>query len=229
MNIRKIIKSIYFDESYLFTKITEKYIYDRKVVLIDVGANIGISTLYFAKKYPFRGIICVEASPLNFEILRKNVKSNNLKGICLIQGFATDSSKEKIDFFHNVFSPGGSAGLGFKNFPSSSTKLFSVDTVKISDLIRHSNQLFVLKVDIEGAEYKVLQELAFGNVTDRIIELIVEVTMGTSPEFEALAATIRLYTDLGFTFRVTSDLQNKDLVALNKQGHLLLHLINQKY
>lgn len=228
-NVRKIIKSIYFDKSYVITKVAEKYIYDGKVIMIDIGANIGISTLYFAKKYPLMEIICIEASPINFGLLRKNVKANNLKRVKSVQGFASDSSNKPIDFFHNILSPGGSAGLGYKNFPESAIELFSVNSIKISDLILDSKKLFVLKLDIEGAEYKVLQELADSNVTCRIIELIVEVTMGNSQEFEVLSKIIRLYTELGFTYRITSDFQNRDLVELNKQGHLFLNLINQKY
>lgn len=228
-NVRKIIKSIYLDKSYVITKVTEKYICAGKVVMIDIGANIGISTLYFSKKYPLMEIICVEASPINFELLRKNLKVNNLKRIKSVQGFASDSNKKQIYFFHNTLSPGGSAGQGYKDVSKSETELFSVNSVKISDLILDSKKFFVLKVDIEGAEYTVLKELADNNVTDRIIELIVEVTMGNSQEFEALSKIVGLYTELGFTYRITSDFQNKDLVKLNKQGHLLLNLINQRY
>jgi len=228
-NVRKIIKSIYFEKSYVITKVAEQYIYDGKVVMIDIGANIGISSLYFAKKYPLMEIVCIEASPKNFVLLRKNVKSNNLKRIKTIQGFASNLSGQQIDFFHNVLSPGGSAGVGYKNFPSTPIELYSVKSIKISDLILDSKNFFVLKVDIEGAEYKVLKDLADSNVTDRIILLIVEVTMGNSREFEALSEIIRLYSKLGFTYRITSDFQNKDIVELNKQGHLLLYLMNQKY
>lgn len=228
-NVRKIIKSIYLDKSYVITKVAEKYINEGKVVLIDIGANIGISTLYFSKKYPLMEFICVEASPINFELLRINLKVNNLKRIKCVQGFASNSSKEQIDFFHNILSPGGSAGQGYKDVSKSEIELFSVSSVKISDLILDSKKFFVLKVDIEGAEYTVLQELADNNVTDRIIELIVEVTIGNSQEFEALSKIIGLYTELGFTYRITSDFHTKDLVKLNKQGHLLLSLINQRY
>ena len=45
----------------------------KKLPIIDCGANIGISSLWFAKEFPGAEIYAVEPSPTNFEMLRKNV------------------------------------------------------------------------------------------------------------------------------------------------------------
>ena len=42
-------------------------------VIVDLGANIGLSTLAFAGKYPTARIVCVEPHPENAKLLRNNV------------------------------------------------------------------------------------------------------------------------------------------------------------
>ncbi len=43
--------------------------------IIDCGANIGITALYFAARYPNARIYSVEPDPSNFAILKQNVAS----------------------------------------------------------------------------------------------------------------------------------------------------------
>src|SRR5918911_488572 len=41
--------------------------------VVDLGANIGLTTLYFAKSYPQARFICIEPDPNNASVLRRNV------------------------------------------------------------------------------------------------------------------------------------------------------------
>ena len=40
--------------------------------IIDCGANIGLTALFLAERYPNAGIICIEPDPQNFVLLQKN-------------------------------------------------------------------------------------------------------------------------------------------------------------
>ena len=42
-------------------------------IIVDVGANIGMASLYFATKYPQARIIAIEPETSNFEMLAQNV------------------------------------------------------------------------------------------------------------------------------------------------------------
>ena len=42
--------------------------------IVDVGANIGLSTILYANKYPKARILAVEPEPSNFEMLKKNTE-----------------------------------------------------------------------------------------------------------------------------------------------------------
>jgi FkbM family methyltransferase len=45
----------------------------RKPIIVDAGANIGASALYFEQQFPAARIVSVEPDPANLEVLRKNV------------------------------------------------------------------------------------------------------------------------------------------------------------
>jgi FkbM family methyltransferase len=42
-------------------------------LILDCGANIGLSSLYFAKNWPSAHVIAIEPDPSNFELLQRNV------------------------------------------------------------------------------------------------------------------------------------------------------------
>ena len=50
-------------------------------VIIDIGANVGIVSFYFAKKYPNAKIFAYEPHPLNFQNLVKGIEVNNITNI----------------------------------------------------------------------------------------------------------------------------------------------------
>lgn len=74
-------------------------------VIIDGGANIGMTTLFFSQKYPRAKIVAIEPETSNFEILKKNC--SGLPNVALInaalwsteQDFVVrDSTTEKWAF-----------------------------------------------------------------------------------------------------------------------------------
>jgi len=50
-------------------------------VIIDIGANVGIVSFYFAKKYPNSKIFAYEPHPLNYQNLLKGIEENNITNI----------------------------------------------------------------------------------------------------------------------------------------------------
>src|ERR1700733_11933508 len=53
-------------------------------VIFDLGANIGLSTVYYANKFPTAKIIAVEPDPSNFALLEKNCEP--YRNVTLVQG-----------------------------------------------------------------------------------------------------------------------------------------------
>jgi hypothetical protein len=44
--------------------------------IIDAGAHIGLSAVFFADKYPQATVVAIEPEPSNFEILERNAKNH---------------------------------------------------------------------------------------------------------------------------------------------------------
>lgn len=73
-------------------------------LIIDCGANIGVSVLEWKYRWPTSRIICFEPDPFAFEILETNIKKNdlpNVLGVC-----AAISNQEGQAIFHGQINRG---------------------------------------------------------------------------------------------------------------------------
>lgn len=134
-------KDLFIDETYAFKCINVQ------PRILDLGANIGLSVLYFKQLFPNAEITAYEADPLIFEHLKKNVHGNGFVDVRLLNQAAWDE-KTTIQF-SSEGADGGRAAVAHD------ANLISVDAVDIRDVLKEGNFNF-LKMDIEGAEERVL-------------------------------------------------------------------------
>ena len=125
-------------------------------VVIDVGANIGYYTLIFAKLVGNTGkVIAFEPEPKNFEILKKNVSINKLTNVILEQKIVSSTNGKTKLFLANT------GIVGHHTTPTkNSTNFIEVDSVTLDDYFLTNNiskKINFLKIDVEGAEIKVLE------------------------------------------------------------------------
>ena len=115
--------------------------------IVDLGANVGLTTLYFASKAPGARFICVEPAPSNAELLRRNVRV--LPQVVIVQAaVAKTSGTVAFDDTRPTWGGGITCGGGIR-----------VAAISIDDLIMHyapEGMIDLLKMDIEGAEADVL-------------------------------------------------------------------------
>lgn len=154
-------------------------------IIIDAGAHIGLSSVYFASRYPDARIIAVEPEPSNFEILLKNAENHGQ--IKPVQ--AGLWSKRTSLRIQNV----GAATWSFRvvEEPSGS----GIPAVGIPEIMADFNiqQIDVLKIDIEGSEFEVLKnsDSWISSVKTLIIELHDRYQPGCS---EALSRALSGYS-----------------------------------
>ncbi len=122
-------------------------------IIVDVGANIGLSAIYFARRFPEATIIALEPDPANFKMLEKNAE--RYPKIIPIHAalWNSDGSIEVYD------SGRGSWGMRVKEHaPGPDT--VRVPSITLNTLLdKHGiSTVDLLKVDIEGAECEVLQD-----------------------------------------------------------------------
>lgn len=155
LNIRKsgsdirVFKQIFLDEVYHFFPQD----FNPKVI-IDAGANVGYSAVWFASKFPNAKILAIEPEKSNFDLLKTNT-INRLTIIPIKAGLWFEKSFLKI---HD--SKSGSWAFETR-IPKKGEKT-DVETVTIPELIINYklNQIDLLKIDIEGAEYELFQNQA---------------------------------------------------------------------
>jgi len=121
-------------------------------LIIDLGANIGIETLRFAKLYPKAKIFSIEAVKENFETLIKNTK--NMSNVTSINAAIWDKNtklkiikKSESGQARYVREVKYSDKFHMKGIPFS--KILSAHLIK---------NICILKVDIEGAERKLFNK-----------------------------------------------------------------------
>lgn len=113
-------------------------------LIIDAGANIGASALWFSIAFPRSRVLCFEPDPSNFKLLEMNTAGLNVELYQAAIG-ATDGFVDMID-------PGlGEWGYQTNANPSGATEKISLGRV-VKNKAKSGLAPFVVKIDIEGGE-----------------------------------------------------------------------------
>jgi FkbM family methyltransferase len=120
-------------------------------IIIDAGANIGFTTLYFAKQYPTTKIFSLEPDKENFEYLKKN--TSGYKNLIPIQS-ALWNKVGTIEIKDNGY---GVRGYMTEEGSSTESSASSIPSTTLEALIKENNvtTIDILKMDIEGSEKEV--------------------------------------------------------------------------
>ena len=117
-----------------------------KPLILDLGANIGISAKYFANCYPEATVVAIEPASKNIEALKNNSQSQqNIKVMHAAAGVESGTV--------SLFDP-GKGNNAYRTFGQSSELLETVPCHSVPDLLNEhrSETPFLIKIDIEGAE-----------------------------------------------------------------------------
>lgn len=135
-------KEIFKNEIYRFKANSDK------PHILDCGANIGLSVIYFKKLYPKAVITAFEPDKAIFQILKQNMHAFSLNDVELIEKGVSDKLGS-VDFFSDGADGGRIAQGDEKN-------LIKIETVRLADYL--DKPIDMLKIDIEGAELDVLRD-----------------------------------------------------------------------
>ncbi len=136
--------------------------------VLDLGANIGVYTLIFAKLVGKSGhVFAFEPDPTNFEILSKNVKENKHENVTLVQK-AVSEKNDKIKLFvskrnhasHRIFDS------------EEKRNSIEVDVITLDTYFKKiKNPINFIKMDVEGVEGATL--LGASNIIKNSKDLVI--------------------------------------------------------
>jgi FkbM family methyltransferase len=121
--------------------------------IVDLGANIGLATLWFKRQYPGARIVALEPDPDVFACLERNVRQNRLAGLELVNKAAW--SEDATLRFVQDGADGGRAADPADARLADRRQVVEVQALAIEPFLA-GRPIDFLKIDIEGAEAVVL-------------------------------------------------------------------------
>lgn len=168
-------------------------------IILDCGANIGIATLFFKSLFPAATILSFEPDPASFHLLEKNISNNALQNVTPYNLALWDENSE-VQFFTDSANP-GSLHMSTNVHRLAGTPI-SVPARRLSDFI--TGTVDFLKLDVEGAELRVLQELVRSGKINSIRQMVVEYHHKIPGEPSAMSAFLRILEDNHFEYQITT-------------------------
>jgi FkbM family methyltransferase len=122
--------------------------------IVDVGANVGISVVYWAHRYPAARVDAYEPHPFHLAMIEGHLKMNRIGSRVTVHPVAVGTSA-------------GAAWLtdeqGSSRIENSGATGFSVRVVDFFETLG-ATRIDLLKMDIEGAEYAIFMDKRFSKV-----------------------------------------------------------------
>jgi FkbM family methyltransferase len=131
-------------------------------LVVDLGANVGYSCLYWLRAFPNARVLAFEPHPVHLEQLRKNLELNHWSGRADLVAAAAGTTSGS-----GRLTDGGAGSsllmkTGFASLP-----------VPVVDWFEHvgGRTIDLLKMDIEGSEYDLLADPRFAQLDVRVLVL----------------------------------------------------------
>lgn len=172
--------------------------------IIDCGSNIGLSVLYFKAIYPSSKIIAFEPDANNFLLLEENVRQNHLQDVQLNKA-AVWTRDGEISFESNE-----SEASHISDNASSNR----VASVSLRRILEQHQSIDFLKVDIEGAEWPVMNDIQ--DQLRRVDNLFLEYH-GKARETQKFNDLISILSKAGFKVYVRNAADNLDHPFVEKE------------
>lgn len=173
---------------------------DDRPVILDCGANIGMASLYFKWLYPKAQIKAFEPDPATFQLLKQNMSRNELD--VETHNCALWDEDAELDFFVDSKNPGGllmsTDGSRWYGEPT------KVKGRRLSEFM--DGQIDFLKLDVEGAEHRVLCDLVATGKLKRIRQMVVEYHHRMGHQKSCLAEFLLQLENAGFEYQIHAGL-----------------------
>lgn len=167
-------------------------------LIIDCGANIGMATLFFKSMAPDARIIAFEPDPATFALLTENVTGNRLEDVDL-RNEALWKEEGRLTF-HVGDEPGG---LMMSVLPERMQgRRVEVDGVPLSRTLKEHTDVDLLKLDVEGAEMDIVEELDTSGTLGNVREWIIEYHHRIGEASSRLSRFLEVFEKWGYEYQI---------------------------
>lgn len=206
----KVAGSDYATLNFLFNEIfiTNEYYLkpsEKELFIIDCGANIGMSVLYFKRLFPNSRILAFEPNPYAFELLSKNIKANNVSKVELYNVALYDKESEISFFIKN----NKGALDGSVNKERGGSKELKVIAQKLSQYIINIPEIDLIKIDVEGAEINIIEDLCASGTLQNVKEYLIEFHHNLPCSSTSLAAFLEIFEQHHFKYNIKTGYTKK--------------------
>jgi FkbM family methyltransferase len=152
---RELVKNRYNIESIEFSP---------NDIVIDIGAHVGVVSIYIAKRFPFVKIYAYEPIPDNYEHLVINLKANGVNNVTP-HNLAITSDGRKFDMIVNFTNNSGGGTGHLRNMNLHHHFHYTVESVTLDSVFEEYNigVCKLLKIDCEGTEHEILWNTRYLN------------------------------------------------------------------
>ena len=163
-----ILSEVFLEGAYNIVSPTSK-----KIALIDIGMNVGITSLFFASKENVDKVFSFEPFKPTFSLALQNIALNESYAAKIIAS-NVGLAKQKTEIYV-PYSPKEKGRMGTKGLPKSEGYVASdvrqelmqlnsasEEFLKIKEQIK--NHFVICKIDTEGAEYEIISSLYNDNL-----------------------------------------------------------------
>ena len=132
--------------------------------IVDVGANVGYSLIYWVANFPTASIDAFEPHPRHLDLLRRSLRINRIEAQVKVHPVAVGQTAGTFELIDagtaSAIAPSGAAPNG------NNSRRLQVEVVDFFDAIKDLH-IDLLKLDCEGAEYGILMDPRFGEINAR--------------------------------------------------------------
>jgi FkbM family methyltransferase len=193
----------------------------------DIGCNVGHSGLLMLNPNSIEILVCIDPNPDTLIKCAETMILNRVEDkIRLVCGFAADKPDDQITFY--AIDTGAASSM-YKGHAKSANKKGSsikVNTTTIDTICGHFNLLpDLIKIDVEGAEYKVLQgalELVKRKQTRFIVEVHSLPELSMTENAAHICDWCRLCGYIPWYLKTKKTLTNPEILSNRGRCHLLL-------
>jgi FkbM family methyltransferase len=205
-------------------------------LIIDCGANWGLSVIYFKFRFPNSVILAYEADEDIFKMAMENFGVFGFKKVTLLNkavwdfngslifssegsvgGSVSDLEINPTDIEYADAPPGSWVGNYNTYFGVYKPEEKKVEAIRLKDVLEQHSKIDFLKIDIEGAEYKVIMDCA--EELKRVDKLFVEYH-STPNHPQQLDEILKVLRNSGFRYYIKEAadnyshpfIRNKDLL-----------------